>query len=1008
MGTTLWLLCLCVARVWCQSTTTTSPATPTITRLQPPNVNDVFVKERTETMLKLQWDPVSSDPAYNYTLQYSNGTHIANIAGTAGGPVTYTVSNLTAGTKYDFTLFTVFEDVNSFGHNFSASTRPLSVDDVIVKECTETMLKLQWDPVSSDPAYNYTLQYSNGTHIANIAGTAGGPVTYTVSNLTAGTKYDFTLFTVFEDVTSFGHNFSASTRPLSVDEVIVKERTETMLKLQWDPVSSDPAYNYTLQYSNGTHIANIAGTAGGPVTFTVLNLTAGTEYDLTLFTVFEDVTSFGHNFSASTRPLSVDEVIVKERTETMLKLQWDPVSSDPAYNYTLQYSNGTHIANIRGTVGGPVTFTVLNLIAGTKYDFTLFTVFMDVNSVGQNFSASTRPLNVDGVTAQERNETMLKLQWDPVSSDPAYNYTLQYSNGTHIANIRGTGRGSVTYTVLNLALGTVYNFTLFTVFDNVQSTGNSFSAVTTIQCSEWSITNTSFQAEIFGKFSSANATNGSTSVNGRVENRMVSFTGLYPGSTYTVSLYILLNLVSLKQCGHTLTIVPPQVTGLHCGYESGGYAFSLSWEPPQGVWTQVQVEISGRSPHNVTGTQLDTVIKDVKPAQTYYMTVTSVSGTMKSKPVSFECTTDPRGVIAGSVIGVLLLAVLVFLVIFILRRKPELLRPKYFVESQVANKTQNAIPIGNFEAHFNKMSRDQNRGFSEEYEDFSTVGSEQVCKAALISQNKAKNRFTNVLPYDWSRVKLTTIDDDCCSDYINASYIPGYGKNARQYIAAQGPLPSTVNDFWRMIWEQRAHSVVMVTNCREGERVKCEQYWPLDYTPCTYGNILVRVSSEKKEVNWTLREFVVTNTSTSEVRSVQHFHFTAWPDHGVPDGTTALMQFRGLVRQHIECCGSAGPTVVHCSAGVGRTGTLIALDVMLQQLEKEQKVGLAAYVHKMRLSRPLMVQTESQYIFLHQCILDSLKPKLGKIQEEPLYQNVDMIYVNSTALNEFHSANQNG
>uniref|UniRef100_A0A667XEU0 protein-tyrosine-phosphatase n=1 Tax=Myripristis murdjan TaxID=586833 RepID=A0A667XEU0_9TELE len=255
---------------------------------------------------------------------------------------------------------------------------------------------------------------------------------------------------------------------------------------------------------------------------------------------------------------------------------------------------------------------------------------------------------------------------------------------------------------------------------------------------------------------------------------------------------------------------------------------------------------------------------------------------------------------------------------------------------------------------------------------------------------------------DWCRVRLTTDVDGDISDYINASYMPGYSSN-RQYIASQGPLPSTVSDFWRMIWEQRVKGVVMVTNCVESGRTKCEQYWPLDYTPCLYGDLLVTIKSERPETNWTLREFGVKNRQTSEERKVKHFHFTAWPDHGVPEGTEALIQFRGLVRQHMESEGAGAPTVVHCSAGVGRTGTIIALDVLLQQLERERAVGIAGFVHKMRLSRPLMVQTESQYVFLHQCIMNSLKPQ--QTIEENLYENSDMIYANATALREFHSQN---
>ncbi|XP_073687238.1 receptor-type tyrosine-protein phosphatase H-like [Garra rufa] len=318
-------------------------------------------------------------------------------------------------------------------------------------------------------------------------------------------------------------------------------------------------------------------------------------------------------------------------------------------------------------------------------------------------------------------------------------------------------------------------------------------------------------------------------------------------------------------------------------------------------------------------------------------------------------------------------------------------------------KKYKSISLDTFPEHFRNMSCDQNRGFSEEYEDLSSVGIEQSTFAALLPENKDKNRFSNVSAYDSSRVHLLTKNEGD-SDYINANYMPGYGNASKRYIASQGPLPSTVNDFWRMVWEQKSQAIVMVTNCTESGRVKCEQYWPLDYTPCLYGNLLVTVKSENKYPSWTLREFNVKNKNTSETRTVKHFHFTAWPDHGVPTGTEELIQFRGLIRQHIERAFSAGPTVVHCSAGVGRTGTLIALDVLLQQLDKKKEVGIAAFVQQMRLNRPLMVQTESQYVFLHQCIMDSLQPKVVP-GSEPLYENTEMIYVNAIALREYEKGN---
>ncbi|MEQ2170068.1 hypothetical protein GOODEAATRI_031538, partial [Goodea atripinnis] len=267
-----------------------------------------------------------------------------------------------------------------------------------------------------------------------------------------------------------------------------------------------------------------------------------------------------------------------------------------------------------------------------------------------------------------------------------------------------------------------------------------------------------------------------------------------------------------------------------------------------------------------------------------------------------------------------------------------------------------SVSVARFPNHFHQLSLDENRGFSQEYESLAPVGADQTCKAAVLAENKEKNRF-NILPYDWCRVKLNRSTHNESSDYINASYIPGYNSN-REYIATQGPLPSTVSDFWRMVWEEKVKRIVMVTNHIEAGRKKCEKYWPEDMKQCVYGEVLVTGTSEIKEPNWTLREFRVKHKNTSEERTVKHFHFTVWPDRGVPQSTEVLIRFRGLMRRHIESEGSEAPTVVHCSDGVGRTGTFIALDVLLQQLEKEQAVGIKEFLHKMRLHRSHMVQTE--------------------------------------------------
>uniref|UniRef100_A0A8C5R2Y0 protein-tyrosine-phosphatase n=1 Tax=Leptobrachium leishanense TaxID=445787 RepID=A0A8C5R2Y0_9ANUR len=171
-----------------------------------------------------------------------------------------------------------------------------------------------------------------------------------------------------------------------------------------------------------------------------------------------------------------------------------------------------------------------------------------------------------------------------------------------------------------------------------------------------------------------------------------------------------------------------------------------------------------------------------------------------------------------------------------------------------------------------------------------------------------------ILTNDVSRVKLSIINNPN-DDYINANYIPGY-KNLRAFIAAQGPLPTTVNDFWRMIWEKDVRAVVMLTKCVE-----------------------------------------VFKVLKSIILIVRHFHFTAWPDHDVPQTTDALITFRNIISDFMKNYPRT-PILVHCSAGVGRTGTLIALDRAIRQIDAEDQVDVLGIVRNLRMHRNLMVQTE--------------------------------------------------
>ncbi|XP_052370533.1 receptor-type tyrosine-protein phosphatase beta-like [Oncorhynchus keta] len=268
------------------------------------------------------------------------------------------------------------------------------------------------------------------------------------------------------------------------------------------------------------------------------------------------------------------------------------------------------------------------------------------------------------------------------------------------------------------------------------------------------------------------------------------------------------------------------------------------------------------------------------------------------------------------------------------------------------------VKAAHFESHLTKLQADSNYLLSEEFEDLKDVGRNQPLDAARLPENRGKNRYNNILPYDSTRVKLSYLEDDPCSDFINASYIPG-NNFRREYIATQGPLPGTKDDFWRMVWEHNVYNVVMVTQCVEKGRVKCDHYWPADREPLYYGDLVVQMLSESVLAEWTIREFKISSEGRpSFPRVVRHFHYTVWPDHGVPETTQSLIEFVRTVRDYIDRAPSTGATVVHCSAGVGRTGTFMVLDRVLQQLDSIGTVDVYGCVFDLRLHRSHMVQTE--------------------------------------------------
>ncbi|XP_060546474.1 receptor-type tyrosine-protein phosphatase delta isoform X29 [Pantherophis guttatus] len=296
------------------------------------------------------------------------------------------------------------------------------------------------------------------------------------------------------------------------------------------------------------------------------------------------------------------------------------------------------------------------------------------------------------------------------------------------------------------------------------------------------------------------------------------------------------------------------------------------------------------------------------------------------------------------------------------------------------------IPILELADHIERLKANDNLKFSQEYESIDP-GQQFTWEHSNLEVNKPKNRYANVIAYDHSRVLLSAIEGIPGSDYINANYIDGYRKQ-NAYIATQGALPETFGDFWRMMWEQRSATVVMMTKLEERSRVKCDQYWPSRGTE-TYGLIQVTLLDTVELATYCVRTFALYKNGSSEKREVRQFQFTAWPDHGVPEHPTPFLAFL----RRVKTCNppDAGPMVVHCSAGVGRTGCFIVIDAMLERIKHEKTVDIYGHVTLMRAQRNYMVQTEDQYIFIHDALLEAVTCGNTEVPARNLYAYIQKL-----------------
>ncbi|XP_057717236.1 tyrosine-protein phosphatase non-receptor type 11b isoform X1 [Corythoichthys intestinalis] len=325
----------------------------------------------------------------------------------------------------------------------------------------------------------------------------------------------------------------------------------------------------------------------------------------------------------------------------------------------------------------------------------------------------------------------------------------------------------------------------------------------------------------------------------------------------------------------------------------------------------------------------------------------------------------------------------------------------------------NAANIENRVRELNKVadnSEKPKQGFWEEFE----VLQQQECKLlyprkeGMKPENKSKNRYKNILPFDTTRVEIRDMDPDVPgSDYINANYIRGSQDDGRQleddkfFIATQGCLQNTVSDFWKMVHQENTHVIVMTTKEMERGRNKCVRYWPNLHATVEFGRVLVRNVDERPAQDYILRKLEVTRLDRTDerrvieiymgpkkrepLRYIWHYQYLSWPDHGVPNEPGGVLWFLEEINRTQRTIPESGPIVVHCSAGIGRTGTIIVIDILIDIINRQGldcDIDIPKTIQRVRQQRSGMVQTEAQYKFIYMAVQQYIDTAQKRLEEE--------------------------
>ncbi|XP_060042513.1 receptor-type tyrosine-protein phosphatase H [Erinaceus europaeus] len=976
----------------------------------PSPIRNLRADGQTNSSITLSWEPPEdTDPqGYTYWVQWTGAGGSSENTSTADPSCL--VGGLAAASSYVFFVWPEKNGVSGDRVKLTASTAPSPVRSLKVDTQTTSSITLSWAAPEDQGNYTYWVQWTAAGGNPESRSTA--QTTYIVEGLDPGTVCHLSVWVEKNGVISSRENLTAATAPSPIRNLRADGQTNSSITLSWEPPEdTDPqGYIYWVQWtgaggsSENTSTADPSCLVGG--------LAAASSYVFFVWPEKNGVSGDRVNDTFSTAPNPIRNLRADGQTNSSITLSWEPPEdTDPqGYTYWVQWtgaggsSENTSTADPSCLVGG--------LAAASSYVFFVWPEKNGVSGDRVNDTFSTAPSPVRSLKVDTQTTSSITLSWAAPEDQGNYTYWVQWTAAGGNPESRSTAQ--TTYIVERLDPGTLYLFSVCAEQNGVRGSWQplNISTAPNAVLSLKNETQTNDSVTLWWEAPSDPRSGdytyqlrwGPGGQESQAQTKGTSYRvgALTPGTLYNFSVWAEVNEVASSSQQLWASTAPVPVIITSCTSTSGGYGVVLTWPCPLGGSEAFRLEVGGQqsswdgsSCRTDASAAMSAIMWGLQPARSYPATVTTFWDGLAALSAPVTCHTDSAGVIAGSIVGVLLLLLLVGLLLFFLKKRKQSEKQPAPASMQVYSFPLD-MPVEDFAEHVKENEKNSNYGFAVEYQQLALEDPSHPQTVASAPENSAKNRYRNVLPYDWSRVALQPLLGEPGSDYINASFIPGLC-SPREFIATQGPLPQTVGDFWRLVWEQQSRTLVMLTSCTESGRVKCEHYWPLDAQPCTHGLLQVSLEGEEVAENWTVRDLRLRHLQEGRTLSVRQFHYTTWPDHGVPHSPDPLLAFQKMFRQHLAQNARQGPPILHCSAGVGRTGTLIALDVLLQQLERDGVLGPFSFVRRMRDSRPLMVQTESQYVFLHQCLLSALQSLPRGPTQEPTYENLPREEVPSPA-----------